>query len=92
MAEHFNLPPNELVDENQQPWQVVMIYDDEIKASIAKGALEAEEIPVAMTNQTFNSVLPVGAFNGVGGVRLWVPNEKVDEALMILRRNDDMNS
>lgn len=91
MAEHFSLPPDELVtDDTSADWQVVMIFDNERAASIASGALESEGIATTLTNQTFSSVLPLG-FNSVGGVRLWVPRDQADRALIILRRNGDLS-
>ncbi|MCM1109581.1 MAG: DUF2007 domain-containing protein [Clostridium sp.] len=95
MANHFSLPPTDLVEENKaqtfddenDQWEVVTVFDNEIDATIASGALENEGIASMLTNQTFSSVLPVG-FNSIGGVRLWVRHADADRALSILRRND----
>lgn len=87
MAEFTSIPPSDLINDNEnQDWEVVMVFNNAIEADIAKGALEAEGIDAILTNQTFSSVLPIG-FNSIGGVRLWVNHSDADLALTILRRN-----
>lgn len=91
MAEHVTPPVNDSfsVTENvTDDWSVIETFNNEFDASVAKGALEAEGIPVMMTGQTFGSILPIG-FNSIGGISLWVPTDRADAALTVLRRNRD---
>lgn len=93
MAEHVTPPVNNSFnalsdDPSAQGWTVVEVFNSEIEAAVAQGALEAEGIAAMLTNQTFGSVLPIG-FNSIGGIRLWVPASKADEAVKLLRANHD---
>ncbi len=88
----LNTPPAnsafEVSDDLSEDWTVIEVFNTEFDASVARGALEAEGIPVMMTGQMFGSVLPIG-FNSIGGISLWVPTDRANEAAAILKRNRD---
>lgn len=91
MAEHVTPPANDtftVSDNTSDDWTVIEVFNTEFDASVARDLLANEDIPVMMTGQTFGSVLPIG-FNSIGGISLWVPTSRGDEALTILRRRHD---
>ncbi len=62
-------------------------YTDPIQAYIAKGRLEASNIPVTIADEYYISANWMIS-NAIGGVKLQVPDEFTVQAIQVIRRLD----
>lgn len=62
---------------------VCCIFSREPEAYLVKSILEQEGIFVAVINDSFSRIYPIG-FNSIGGIRLMVRNSDYERALDII--------
>jgi hypothetical protein len=64
-------------------WKLAEEFTDEIQAQIAEGLLAESDIPCRLENVSSHS-LPVPVSEDMAQIRLWVPEENLEEAKTIL--------
>lgn len=78
------LPPDlEEPEDTGDRWRLAGEFGDEIQANLAEGALNEHGIPCRLENVTFHSA-PVPMSQDMAQVRLWVGEERLEEARSIL--------
>ena len=65
---------------NEMTWEELTKVYDRIEAEMMKSALEALEIPVELIQESVGGTMPV-SFGKFAEVQIFVPKEKVEEAL-----------
>jgi hypothetical protein len=78
------LPPDlEETEDHSDRWKLAGDFTDEIQAQLAEGMLNENGVPCRLENVTFHSY-PVPISKGMARVRLWVGEERLEEARSIL--------
>jgi hypothetical protein len=71
-------------------WVTVCTVQGELKASIVKGRLESEGIPVQMDYEAFGKVVGLSV-DGIGAMRILVPSSFEGKAKEILKEAGDLD-